>query len=194
VGKGAEAFARERNLEIVEPSYFYTEHRYQQLEKRLKTEEEQKKTPGRGKYRRQTQDKFGTVGAVALDQYGNLAAGTSTGGTTNKRWGRVGDSPIIGAGTYADNQSCAVSGTGHGEYFIRSVVAYDISALVKYGKMSLNEAAEEVVNKKLVDLGGEGGIIAVDAQGNYTMTFNSSGMYRGVIKKGRASQVYFYKE
>ena len=194
VGKGAETFAEERNLEIVEPSYFYTKHRYQQLEKRLKTEKEQKKTSGQGKYKRQTQDKFGTVGAVALDQYGNLAAGTSTGGTTNKRWGRVGDSPIIGAGTYADNQSCAVSGTGHGEYFIRSVVAYDISALMKYGKMSLKEAAKEVVNNKLVDLGGEGGIIAVDTRGNYTMTFNSSGMYRGVIKKGKAPQVYFYRD
>jgi len=194
VGKGADVFARERNLKIVEPSYFYTDHRYQQLEKRLKTEEGQKKTPGQGKYRRQTQDKFGTVGAVALDQYGNLAAGTSTGGTTNKRWGRVGDSPIIGAGTYADNQSCAVSGTGHGEYFIRAVVAYDIGALMKYGKKNLKEAAEEVVNNKLVDMGGEGGIIAVDVQGNYTMTFNSSGMYRGVIKKGKAPQVFIYRE
>jgi beta-aspartyl-peptidase (threonine type) len=125
--------------------------------------------------------RFGTVGAVAVDRYGNLAAGTSTGGMTNKRFGRVGDSPIIGAGTYADNRTCGVSATGHGEYFIRAAVAHDISALMAYKGMSVREAADAVVKDKLVKLGGEGGVIAMDAAGNVAMSFNSPGMFRGYV-------------
>lgn len=137
--------------------------------------------------------KFGTVGAVALDQFGNLAAATSTGGMTNKRYGRIGDSPIIGAGTYANNQTCAVSSTGHGEYFIRSVVAYDISALMEYKSMGVKQAADEVVMKKLVKIGGEGGVIALDAKGNFAMPFNSEGMYRGYIKADGKPEILIYK-
>jgi beta-aspartyl-peptidase (threonine type) len=137
--------------------------------------------------------KFGTVGAVALDQFGNLAAATSTGGMTNKRYGRVGDAPIIGAGTYANNNTCAVSATGHGEFFIRSVVAYDISALMEYKGLSVQQAAEEVVLKKLVARGGEGGVIALDRNGNLAMPFNSAGMYRGYMKAGGKSEVLIFK-
>ena len=138
-------------------------------------------------------EKFGTVGAVALDQYGNLAAATSTGGMTNKRFGRVGDAPIIGAGTYANNQTCAVSATGHGEYFIRSVVAYDISALMEYKGFNVQQAAEEVVMKKRVERGGEGGVIALDRNGNFSMPFNSEGMYRAYIKADGRLEVLIYK-
>ncbi|MDB5264046.1 MAG: hypothetical protein JWQ14_3329, partial [Adhaeribacter sp.] len=138
-------------------------------------------------------EKFGNVGAVALDGFGNLAAATSTGGMTNKRYGRVGDAPIIGAGTYADNATCAVSATGHGEYFIRSVVAYDIAALMAYKGLSVKNAADEVVMKKLVQRGGEGGVIALDRNGNFAMPFNSAGMYRGYIKADGKSEVLIYK-
>src|SRR5690606_30789244 len=127
--------------------------------------------------------KFGTVGAVALDRHGNLAAGTSTGGMTNKRWGRIGDSPIIGAGTYASNESCAVSATGHGEFFIRNVVAYDICARMRYLGLSLQEAADQVVMQRLVEQGGEGGVIAIDRQGNIAMPFNTEGTYRGYSER-----------
>ncbi len=180
VGKGAEQFAKEQGLEIVDPSYFYTQKRYDQLQEIIHTEKQQLDHSGsQGHIPAQFPDqKFGTVGAVALDEDGNLAAATSTGGMTNKRYGRVGDVPIIGAGTYADNNTCAVSATGHGEYFIRSVVAYDIAALMKYKGMSLKEAASEVVKHKLVDFGGDGGVIAIDRQGNIAMPFNTSGMYR----------------
>ena len=202
MGAGAEKFAREKGLKIVDPSYFYTEPRYQQLEKARKAEPV--KPAGNGALRRHQADaiarliftegrKFGTVGAVALDQYGNLAAATSTGGMTNKRYGRVGDAPIIGAGTYANNNTCAVSATGHGEFFIRSVVAYDIAALMEYKGWSVQQAAEEVVMKKLVARGGEGGVIALDRNGNFTMPFNAAGMYRGYIKAGGKSQVLIYK-
>ena len=205
MGAGAEKFAREKGLKIVDPSYFYTEPRYQQLEKARKAEPVKPGPPGgNGALRRHRADaiarliftegrKFGTVGAVALDQYGNLAAATSTGGMTNKRYGRVGDAPIIGAGTYANNNTCAVSATGHGEFFIRSVVAYDIAALMEYKGWSVQQAAEEVVMKKLVARGGEGGVIALDRKGNFTMPFNSAGMYRGYIKAGGKSQVLIYK-
>jgi L-asparaginase / beta-aspartyl-peptidase len=138
--------------------------------------------------------KFGTVGCVALDRSGNLAAGTSTGGMTNKRYGRVGDAPIIGAGTYANNATCAVSATGHGEYFIRSVVAYDISALMEYRNMSVRDAATEVVMRKLAERGGEGGVIALDRAGNFVMPFNSPGMYRGYIKADGSSDVLIYRD
>jgi beta-aspartyl-peptidase (threonine type) len=196
-GKGAEQFARERGLEIVDPSYFYTETRFKQLNKAKEEEKVQLDHSGdKGSLDENIfteGNKFGTVGAVALDAFGNLAAGTSTGGMTNKRWGRIGDAPVIGAGTYANNQTCAVSATGHGEFFIRSVVAYDISALMEYKGISLKQAADEVVMKKLVQRGGEGGVIAVDAKGNVAMPFNSEGMYRGYIKADGKPTVLIYK-
>ena len=173
--KGAETFAQEQGLEIVDPNYFYTEKSFNALQ-RVKNSQ---KT---AYYNEDINDsKFGTVGCVALDKEGNLAAGTSTGGMTNKRWGRIGDSPIIGAGTYANNNTCAVSCTGWGEYFIRSVVAYDISALMEYKGLSLKEAAFEVIQKKIPELGGDGGIIAVDKYGNMTMEFNTAGMFRATM-------------
>ena len=138
--------------------------------------------------------KFGTVGAVALDSHGNLAAATSTGGLTNKRWGRVGDSPIIGAGTYANNASCAVSGTGHGEYFIRATVARDICALMEFGGLTLQDAANKVVHETLVNMGGDGGIISVDKDGNISLTFNTAGMYRGQVRAGEEPVVAIYKD
>lgn len=187
-GKGAEKFAKEQGLEIVDPSYFYEENRYKQL-KRVKERDE--KTSYLEKY---PDYKFGTVGCVALDSFGNIAAGTSTGGMTNKRYGRIGDSPIIGAGTYADNNTCGVSGTGHGEYFIRNVVAYDIAALMKYKGMSVQEAANEVVMNKLVEKGGDGGVIALDQQGNIAMPFNTAGMFRGYIREKDKPVVLMYKD
>jgi beta-aspartyl-peptidase (threonine type) len=196
-GRGAEQFAREKGLEIVDPSYFYTETRFQQLQNAKKEEKVQLDHSGdKGSLDEHIfteGNKYGTVGAVALDAYGNLAAGTSTGGMTNKRWNRVGDAPIIGAGTYANNQTCAVSATGHGEYFIRSVVSYDISALMEYKGLSVQQAAEEVVMKKLVQRGGEGGVIALDAKGNVSMPFNSEGMYRGFVKADGKPTVLIYK-
>ncbi len=196
VGHGAEQFAREQGMEIVDPAYFYTENRYQQLQKAMEEDKvklDHSKDKGFLKPLSGDEKKFGTVGAVALDQYGNLAAATSTGGMTNKRWNRVGDAPIIGAGTYANNQTCAVSATGHGEYFIRSVVSYDISALMEYKGYSVKKASEEVVMKKLVERGGEGGVIALDRNGNFAMPFNSEGMYRGYIKADGKSEVLIYK-
>lgn len=199
IGDGAEKFAKEKGLELVDPSYFYTETRFKQLQSikdKEKTElDHSSDTTGTSSTENIYIEgkKFGTVGAVALDAYGNLAAATSTGGMTNKRYGRVGDVPIIGAGTYANNNTCAVSATGHGEYFIRSVVAHDIAALMEYKNYSLKKAADEVVMKKLVERGGEGGVIAVDKKGNIAMPFNSAGMYRGYIKNGK-SEVAIYKE
>ena len=169
-GEGAEEFAGERGLERVPNEWFITPTRKQQLERVLR---------GATAPRNELQG-LGTVGAVAIDAQGHLAAATSTGGMTNKRWGRIGDAPIIGAGTYANDASCAVSATGHGEYFIRSVVAHDICALVEYKGWSLQRAAAEVVKGKLVQRGGEGGIIAVDAQGEVVLEFNSPGMFRGM--------------
>jgi beta-aspartyl-peptidase (threonine type) len=194
-GKGAETFAKEQGLEIVDPSYFFDQRRYDQL-KRLQEQEQGKETEGTIKDHDMPFEnkKFGTVGAVALDKEGNLAAGTSTGGMTNKRWGRVGDAPIIGAGTYASNATCAVSATGHGEFFIRHVVAYDVAARMKYKKLPLQQAANEVVMQTLKEQGGEGGIIAVDSQGNIAMPFNTSGMYRGFIKEKGKAQVFIYQE
>lgn len=185
VGDGAEVFAKEHGVEWVPQDYFYTERRWKQLQ-RIKNKEKKNHGISRDLYTPELRliagDSWvGTVGAVALDKGGNLAAGTSTGGMTNKKFGRVGDSPIIGAGTYANNNSCAVSCTGHGEYFIRSVVAYDISILMTYQGMSLQEAANTVVKKKLVDLGGSGGVIAIDKAGNVAMPFNTEGMFRGYV-------------
>ena len=179
-GAGADTFALHQGLTIVDPAYFFTERRWESY-KKVKAKKEQ-------------WEKHGTVGAVALDLQGNLAAATSTGGMTYKMKGRVGDSPIIGAGTYADNNSCAVSATGHGEYFIRNVVAYDIGALMKYKDLSLSESADEVILKKLKTIGGDGGIIAVDKDGDYTMTFNTAGMYRGVITSDGLMEVRIFEE
>jgi beta-aspartyl-peptidase (threonine type) len=203
VGEGAEIFARQNGIEWVDPKYFYTEERYKQLEEAKRKEKQQTEPankPDAGKPDRKTGSlitddrKFGTVGAVALDRNGDLAAGTSTGGMTNKKFGRVGDAPIIGAGTYANNQTCAVSATGHGELFIRSVVAHDISALMEYRGLSLKEAADLVVMNKLVKIGGEGGIIAIDKDGNIAMPFNSAGMYRGFIDADGKVVVEIFKD
>jgi len=186
-GSGAEAFAEQQGLEMVPNSYFGTERRKKSLEKAL--EKEADKTSELLQY----QDwKYGTVGAVALDKYGNISAGTSTGGMTNKRFGRIGDSPIIGAGTFAENKSCGVSSTGHGEFFIRNAVAYDIAARMKYLNTSVQESAEEVIQHKLVEKGGSGGVICLDRAGNVAMEFNTAGMYRGYMQDGKA-HVYIYK-
>lgn len=201
-GKGAEEFAAEQGEAIVDPSYFYTEKRWEGLQRALKAEKVEldhadtvkKALPKTGYLIFDEGKKFGTVGAVALDQNGNLAAATSTGGMTNKRWNRVGDAPIIGAGTYANNATCAVSATGHGEYFIRSVVAYDISALMEYKSLPLKNAADEVVMQKLVKRGGEGGVIAVDKNGNIAMPFNSEGMYRASIDTEGKVFIGIYKD
>ena len=173
--EGAEKFALLQKLDTVSPTYFFTDKRAKSLERAIKEE------------------KFGTVGCVALDQNGNIAAGTSTGGMTNKKWGRIGDSPIIGAGTYANNKTCGVSSTGWGEYFIRGVVAHDISAMMEYGGKSLIESAKHVIHHKLTELGGTGGIIALDQKGNMVMEFNTEGMYRGYMTKDSLS-VKIYKE
>lgn len=186
-GKGAEEFSEKMGIETVEPSYFHTERRWNSLQRILAKEG---KT---GAILSENIDhKFGTVGCAALDKEGNLVAGTSTGGMTNKRYSRIGDAPIIGAGTYANNQTCAVSSTGHGEYFIRYAVAHDISARMEYLQEDLPTAANAVVNEKLVKAGGSGGIIAVDKNGNVAMPFNTSGMYRGYAKPGKR-EVLIYK-
>ncbi len=179
-GDGAEQFAREQGLPMMPAEYFFTQRRWDALQK----------AQGRGEPAREQ----GTVGAVALDQGGNLAAGTSTGGLTNKRPGRIGDSPIIGAGTYADNQTCAVSGTGQGEYFIRAVVAHDIGALMAYQGLTVVEAAREVVMEKLVALGGTGGVIALDREGHIAMPFNTAGMYRGYVDEAGRVEVAIYRD
>ena len=176
MGDGAAHFARKHGIVFEDDDYFFTEYRWQQLQKAKASAE-----PGTSFLSETPDDWFSTVGAVALDSEGNLAAATSTGGMTNKRWGRVGDSPIIGAGTYADNRSCAVSATGHGEYFIRATVARDICARVQFAEASLAGAANEVVNQQLTGMGGDGGIIAVDPQGNLALIFNTPGMYRASI-------------
>jgi len=191
VGEGAEAFAKGQGIDMMPQSYFITEHRKKQLE-RIQNEQKQTPKPQSIWQKERTTDLVGTVGAVALDGQGNLAAGTSTGGIANKKPGRVGDSPIIGAGTYANNATCAVSATGHGEYFIRAVVAHDISALIEYKGMSLNEAADLVVKKELVEFGGEGGVIGVDSKGNVAMPFNSQGMYRGYVREDGKPFVAIY--
>lgn len=182
-GEGAEKFAREINLQFENKDYFFDQFRYDQW----------MEVKGSDKVQMDhTEKKFGTVGAVALDVHGNVAAATSTGGMTNKRYGRAGDTPIIGAGTYANNNTCAVSCTGHGEFFIRSVVAYDISCLMEYKGFSLKQACEFVVNDKLKKMGGEGGLIALDANGNIEMVFNSDGMYRA-SRKGDEMFIGIYK-
>ena len=174
-GDGAEAFAKSVNIEFADNAYFHTEHRYQQWLDIKDTENYQLDHTAK------SENKMGTVGAVALDKGGNIAAATSTGGMTNKKFGRVGDSPIIGAGTYANNETCAISCTGHGELFIRSVVAYDISCLMAYKGLTLKQACDLVVMDKLVKIEGEGGLVAIDTHGNIEMPFNSEGMYRASL-------------
>ncbi|MDY8137032.1 isoaspartyl peptidase/L-asparaginase [Aquimarina sp. 2201CG5-10] len=194
-GNGAEQFAKERNLELVDPSYFFTENRMKALERVKKKEAEKEANKTTAFYDPIIKDsKFGTVGCAALDKNGNLAAGTSTGGMTNKKWNRIGDSPIIGAGTYANNATCAVSSTGWGEYFIRGMVAHDISAQMEYKGASLKDAAKDVIQNKLTDLGGTGGIVAIDNQGNVTMEFNTAGMYRATMNAQGELTVGIYKE
>lgn len=181
IGDGAEEFAKENDLEMVENEYFITKERWESYQKALKREEEKKKI-----------EKHGTVGAVALDKSGNIAAGTSTGGMMMKKFGRVGDAPIIGAGTYANNNTCGVSATGSGEYFIRIGVAKDISAMMEYKGMKLLDASEAVI-KKVGQLGGYGGVICMDKDGNVAMPFNTEGMYRGYYMSGGKPVVLMYE-
>jgi beta-aspartyl-peptidase (threonine type) len=197
VGDGAEAFAKQQGIEFVPQSYFYTEERWKALQREKALEEERNKAPKDKKqekgHARQLDHAYGTVGAVALDQGGNIAAGTSTGGMTNKRFGRVGDSPIIGAGTYANNNTCGISATGDGEYFIRLGVARDLSALMEYKGLSLKEAADAVI-EKVGKLGGGGGLIAIDKSGNIAMSFNTDGMYRGRVGLDEQPVIEIYKD
>ena len=174
-GDGADHFAKEQGLEIVNNDYFYTERRWKALQKA------------------QDAEKHGTVGCVALDRNGNIVAGTSTGGLTNKRWGRIGDTPIVGAGNYANNQTCGVSGTGQGEYFIRGNMAYDVSALMNYSSLSVEQAARQVIDK-LSGRGGRGGLIAMDKNGNIAMPFNTEGMYRGYYLNGSEPVIKIYND
>ena len=199
VGKGAEKFAQQQGCTIVDPSYFYTEERWRSLQQ-IRAEDSTKtlldhdsskallKQPGNRDY------KYGTVGCVALDMNGNLAAGTSTGGMTNKKFGRVGDAPIIGAGTYANNATCAISCTGWGEFYIRLVMAKTISDRMEFGHQTLEVATQEMIMKQLGALGGDGGLIAVDKEGNISMPFNTEGMYRAYITSNGKSVVKIYKD
>ena len=189
VGAGAEEFAKSQGVKLVAPHYFWTERRWREYERDRARADSGKMGAAAGVER-----KFGTVGAVALDKAGNLAAGTSTGGTDMKRYGRVGDSPIIGAGTYANNLSCAVSGTGDGEYFIRNNVAADICARVRYTGVSIQRAADDVVMKELVEQHGGGGVIVMDARGNVATSFNTPGMYRGWVTSDGKITVRIYKD
>ena len=191
IGEGAEKFALTQSIEMVEPSYFFTQPRWDSLQ-RIKREEGSAKPSS--EFGNLPENKFGTVGAVALDREGNLAAGTSTGGMTNKKWGRVGDAPIIGAGTYANNESCAVSATGWGEYFIRLGVAKEICTLVEYRALPVQHAADIVIMKKLQNLGGDGGVIVLDKFGNIGISFNSEGMYRAYIGVDGKPVVEIYKD
>ena len=214
VSRGAELFAQEAGLEIVDPAYFRTEERWQELQDELREErenakqkdskgncgEEQANAPGLeqraglDRIASPPRHEWGTVGAVALDAAGNLAAGTSTGGISNKRSGRVGDSPIIGAGTYADNASCAVSCTGHGEYFIRYAAAHDTAALMEYKGLSVQAAADEVLLRKLKNAGGRGAAIALDPKGNFAASHNTAGLHRGYVTRDGKITVLLYDE
>lgn len=186
---GAEDFAEQHGLEFVENSYFITKRRQRALEA--------SKAKEQGLSANEfflSNEKYGTVGCVALDKNGNLAAGTSTGGMTNKKFGRIGDSPIIGAGTYANNKTCAISATGHGEYFIRGVVAYDISAMMEYQGISLQQAAQRVIQKKLTNMGGTGGIIGIDSKGKMVMEFNTPGMFRASKTMNGDTEIKMYRD
>lgn len=190
-GLGAMEFAEKINAEFANDDYFFVQMRYDQLQQAKQSDtmilDHTQDNPDSNRDEN-GEKKFGTVGAVAIDVHGNLAAGTSTGGMTNKKFGRVGDSPMVGAGTYANNNTCAISCTGHGEFFIRSVVAYDVSCLMEYKNLSLKEACDIVVMDKLVKIGGEGGLIAIDSNGNIELPFNSEGMYRA--KKTQGSDIF----
>ena len=175
-GKGAEKFAKERNLEIVDNEYFHTEFRYNQL------------------IDKKNEDKYGTVGCVAIDINGNIVAGTSTGGMTNKKWGRIGDSAIIGSGTYANNNSCGISSTGSGEYFIRTVAAYQVSSLLEYNNYNLNNAMSKVIYEKIGKIGGDGGMIGIDKKSNISMEFNTPGMYRAFVNKNEEKKILLYEK
>jgi beta-aspartyl-peptidase (threonine type) len=199
VGDGAEKFAKEQNIELVDEKYFWTQPRWDALQKILQQEKEKDAATPKPKgmsenFAELPYNKFGTVGAVALDKDGNLAAGTSTGGMTNKKYGRVGDAPIIGAGTYANNDSCAVSATGWGEFFIRLGVARDICSLMEYRAMPIQSAADLVIKQKLQKLGGDGGIIGLDKFGNIAISFNSEGMYRAYINSEGKPVIEIYKD
>lgn len=186
-GNGALKFAKEHNFSLEPDEYFYDELRYRQWQEALENDVVQlDHSPLK-------EEKFGTVGAVALDQFGNVAAATSTGGMTNKKFGRVGDSPMIGAGNYANNNTCAVSCTGSGEFFIRGVVAYDVSCLMEYKGLSLAEACQEVVQNRLLRIGGDGGLIAVDTSGALCLEFNTDGMYRGLKKSSGEELIAIYR-
>ena len=198
IGGGAEKFAREQKLEIVDPSYFRTEDRWRSLQRARSDDSLKAIQEKSGKTSllqpENRDDKYGTVGAVALDKSGNLAAATSTGGMTNKKYGRVGDVPIIGAGTYANNNTCAISCTGWGEFFIRLVVAKSISDLMEYKGMGVQEAADKLVMKDLPALKGDGGLIAIDRNGKFSMPFCTDGMYRGYITESGKVVVAIYKD
>lgn len=210
-GDGAEKFAKEQNIDLVDEKYFFTQERWNALQQILKEEKEKNKKQNLKSqiFGEDNQDsairnsqsvselpynKFGTVGAVALDKNGNLAAGTSTGGMTNKKFGRIGDAPIIGAGTYANNDTCAVSATGWGEFFIRLGVARDISALMEYRALTVQQAVDTVIKQKLQKLGGDGGVIAIDKYGNIGISFNSEGMYRAYIDADGKPVIEIYKD
>jgi beta-aspartyl-peptidase (threonine type) len=196
-GKGASIFAKEKGLEIVDPSYFYTESRFKSLQRiknSVKTELDHDDKKAAFYDADIKNSKFGTVGCVALDKNGNISAGTSTGGMTNKRWGRIGDAPIIGSGTYANNKTCGVSSTGWGEYFIRGQIAYDISAQMEYQQKTLKEATSDVIQNKLTKLGGTGGVVALDKNGNMSFEFNTAGMYRASMNDKGELVVKIYKE
>jgi beta-aspartyl-peptidase (threonine type) len=192
-GKGAQDFAIKQGIKLEPDEYFFSQFRYDQW-KSIRDSDTYSLDHTHQRLEELMRDKkFGTVGAVACDQNGNIAAATSTGGMTNKKYGRIGDSPIIGAGTYANNLTCGISCTGHGELFIRAVAAYDVSCLMEYKGLSLQEAMEVVVHEKLMAIGGEGGMIGVDAQGNAALVFNSQGMYRGFKSSDGASLVAIYR-
>ena len=174
-GKGAENFAKQRNLDIVENEYFHTKFRYNQL------------------LNKKDEDKYGTVGCVAIDINGNIVAGTSTGGMTNKKWGRIGDSPIIGAGTYANNSTCGISSTGSGEYFIRTVAAFQVSSLLENNDYDLKKAMSKVIHEKIGGIGGDGGMIGIDKNSNISMEFNTPGMYRAFVDKNERKEILLYK-
>ena len=196
-GKGAAMFAKEKGLDIVSPNYFYTERRFESLQRiqdKAKTELDHDDKKASFYDADIKNSKFGTVGCVALDKDGTIAAGTSTGGMTNKRWGRIGDAPIIGSGTYANNLTCGVSSTGWGEYFIRAQVAYDISAQMEYQNKSLKQATTDVIQNKLTKLGGTGGVVALDKNGNMSFEFNTAGMYRASMDDTGKLVVKIYKE
>ena len=175
-GKGAENFAKNRNLEIVNNEYFHTKFRYNQL------------------LNKKDEDKYGTVGCVAIDVNGNIVAGTSTGGMTNKKWGRIGDSPIIGAGTYANNSTCGISSTGSGEYFIRTVAAYQVSSLLENHNYDLKKAMYKVIHEKIGGIGGDGGMIGIDKNSNILMEFNTPGMYRAYVNKYGEKEILLYEK